>query len=58
MSDSPPEKLARRRFLADLLFVGGSLVAAALLGRLQETDEPPASDFPSVNSYSGGLLER
>lgn len=33
MEDSSPSKRSRRRFLADLLFVGGGLSAAALLAK-------------------------
>lgn len=61
MPDRPSDKLARRRFLADLLFLGGSLATAALLGQLGASDQPPDPDapgFPEVQSYQGGLLER
>lgn len=43
-----PERLQRRRFLADLLFVGGALTAAALGARLGDSPAPePQSPVPT-----------
>lgn len=49
MSEQPPK--TRRRFLADLLFLGGSVTAASILAKstLFESGDDPAPDHtPSV----------
>ena len=35
------DKIKRRRFLADILFAGGAISAAALLAKVSQTPAPP-----------------
>lgn len=44
MSD---DKIKRRRFLADLLFAGGAVTAAALLAQAGSAEKKPATPSPS-----------
>lgn len=44
MSDQPQK--SRRRFLADILFMGGGLTAAALLAKTVSQPEPSSSPIP------------
>ena len=41
------DKMKRRRFLADLLFAGGAVTAAALLAQAGAAEKKPATPSPS-----------
>lgn len=52
------DRLKRRRFLADLLFVAGGLSAAALLGQTADPVEPrEPTGFPQFTAVQG-MIER
>lgn len=46
MTDEVKNKRSRRRFLADMLFVGGGLTAAALLARTQLGEKKITTQHP------------
>ncbi|MBS2034265.1 hypothetical protein JST97_04715 [bacterium] len=47
------DKINRRRFLADLLFAGGAVTAAALLAQAGEAEKKPSpSDTPKATCTS------
>ena len=48
MTDEMKQKKSRRRFLADMLFIGGGVTAAALLAKSQLLDSPDPSRPPDI----------